>query len=186
MTFGVLKDCLCLFVRNNMGLDVWMMREFRNNESWNISYNIPYVEDQRPYAKVLYITADEQLIMYTRNAMQLKVGFYDSRNGTFNMAELQHNSWLDPIVYVDSWTSPCYDNLDPIGNYNSQRGWLCQVHSCAREVVGKTKQLIISSWNVTFSVKLGHLFLGFLLFFQVIYIGSLSRESKYKLSLHSS
>lgn len=96
---------------------------------------------------------------------------------------------MDPIVYVDSFTSPHYDNLDPIGNYNSLRGWLCQVHSCAREVVGKTKQLIISSWNVTFSVKLGHLFLaslGFLLFFQVIYIGSLSRESKYKLSLHSS
>jgi len=101
LTLGVLRDCLCLCASNKdmNEVDVWMM-----TESWNVLYNIPYIQDQRPHTKVLYVTEEEKLLMYYHDSLKLAVS--DSGNVPGYMSELQHNSSTDPIVYVESLISP--------------------------------------------------------------------------------
>jgi len=109
VTLGVLRDSLCLCASNNdmHVVDVWMMSEFGNNDSWNILYSVPYMGgDEVPNAKALYITEDEKLLMYYRHSMPKKLGLYDSKNGTSHMFELQNSSFMDPIVYLESFISP--------------------------------------------------------------------------------
>jgi len=40
-TLGVFRDCLCIFARSNMFLDIWIMKEYGNIESWTILYSVP-------------------------------------------------------------------------------------------------------------------------------------------------
>jgi F-box interacting protein len=42
-TLGVLKDCLCIYASSDLFLDVWVMKEYGNKESWNKLYNISYM-----------------------------------------------------------------------------------------------------------------------------------------------
>jgi len=108
VTLGVLKDCLCIFGSSNMSMvDVWIMKEFGNNESWINLYSVPYMRgDEVRNAKVLYVTEDDHLLMYCVYLKSKALVVYDSRNGTFNMSELQHYRWWDPIVYFESFISP--------------------------------------------------------------------------------
>lgn len=106
LTLGVLKDFLCIFDCNDRGTDIWMMMEFGNNESWHILYTIPSIADQHPFAKVLYISEDEQFLML-HNKRQCQLGVYRSRNYSSEILELQHRAYMDPVVYKESLISPC-------------------------------------------------------------------------------
>ncbi|XP_024634431.1 uncharacterized protein [Medicago truncatula] len=54
-TLGVVRDCLCTFARSKMLLDVWIMKEYGNKESWIKLYNVPYMEDREFSACMLAI-----------------------------------------------------------------------------------------------------------------------------------
>jgi hypothetical protein len=43
---GVVRDCLCAFATSDMFMDVWIMKEYGNKESWNKLYTIPYIQDR--------------------------------------------------------------------------------------------------------------------------------------------
>jgi F-box interacting protein len=106
-TLGVVRDCLCIFAQNNkMFLDVWIMKEYGNKESWTKLYWVPLMS--RLYNKTLYIFEDEQLLIdfYDSDHM-LKLIVYDSKNGTSKILEiLDINYWIKPEVYIESLISP--------------------------------------------------------------------------------
>jgi len=110
-TLGVLNDSLCIFASSYMFLDVWIMKEYGNKDSWTKLYNIPYIDrGSYTYAKVLYISEDDQMLMdvYDLGINKLKLVVYDSKNGIFYIPEIQNtNCWINPKVYVESLISPC-------------------------------------------------------------------------------
>ncbi|RHN66085.1 putative F-box associated interaction domain-containing protein [Medicago truncatula] len=111
-TLGVVRDCLCTFARSKMLLDVWIMKEYGNKESWIKLYNVPYMEDRGlcAYTKALYISDDEKLLMdfYEVGSNILKLVVYDSKNDTLKIHEIQNiNRWMNPEVYIKSLISPC-------------------------------------------------------------------------------
>jgi len=55
-TLGVVRDCLCVFARGGLFLDVWIMKEYGNEESWTKLYGVPNMQDRGLEAyTVLYI-----------------------------------------------------------------------------------------------------------------------------------
>ncbi|GAU16388.1 hypothetical protein TSUD_117370 [Trifolium subterraneum] len=116
LTLGVARDCLCIFASNDMFLDVWIMMEYGNKESWTKFYNvpIPYIGGDRglrSYTKALYISEDDQLLIYFHKwrSNELKLVVYDSKNGTSKIPSIQNiNGLSSPQVYVESLISPCF------------------------------------------------------------------------------
>ncbi|PNY01638.1 F-box/kelch-repeat protein [Trifolium pratense] len=109
---GVLRDFLCISASTDMFVDVWIMKEFGNKESWTKLYQVPYCTGVRglyPRHKALYISNDDQLLMIFRDSRQSKLGVYDFKSGTFNMSKLEsfNSDYMDPEVYVESLISPC-------------------------------------------------------------------------------
>ncbi|XP_058784571.1 F-box/kelch-repeat protein At3g23880-like [Vicia villosa] len=111
-TLGVIRDCLYIFECNDMFLDVWMMKEYGNNESWTKLYNVRCMKDQvfYSYTKALYISEDDQFLInfYDLRSKKLKLAIYDSKNciwknpGTHNV-----KSSSNVEVYIESLISPC-------------------------------------------------------------------------------
>ncbi|GAU16390.1 hypothetical protein TSUD_117390 [Trifolium subterraneum] len=83
---GVLQDCLCISASSfsDIFLEVWVMKEFGNKESWTKLCTVSYMSELGCYAvaKPLYIYEDNKLLMdfYMDGSTKLKLGFYDSKN----------------------------------------------------------------------------------------------------------
>ncbi|PNX81999.1 F-box/kelch-repeat protein [Trifolium pratense] len=116
-TLGVLKDCLCICARSWGGkfLEVWVMNEFGNKESWAKLHTVSYTGDGGPYVigKPLYIYEDNKLLMDFRDLeigmVKLKLGFYDSKKDTLKILNHQNfECYMDPEVYAESLISPCF------------------------------------------------------------------------------
>ncbi|RHN69125.1 putative F-box domain-containing protein [Medicago truncatula] len=110
-TLGVVRDYLCIFANSEMCLDIWIMKEYGNKESWTKLYSVPYVENWGLYAftKALYISDEDQVLMdlHELGSIELKVGVYDFKNGILKILEIQNsNHLMDPKVYIES-LSPC-------------------------------------------------------------------------------
>jgi hypothetical protein len=118
---GVLRDCLCVFASSDEYWDVWIMKEYGNEESWTNLYTIPnellYIkslQDQDLVADAaLYVSENDQLLVqcYELDDMQrrdnMKLVVYDSKTGTLNIPEFQNNyEHTDAIVYIESLISP--------------------------------------------------------------------------------
>jgi F-box interacting protein len=118
---GVLRDCLCVFASSDEYWDVWIMKEYGNEESWTNLYTIPnellYIkslQDQHLVADAaLYVSENDQLLVqcYELDDMQrrdnMKLVVYDSKTGTLNIPEFQNNyEHTDAIVYIESLISP--------------------------------------------------------------------------------
>jgi hypothetical protein len=89
-----------------MFLDVWIMKEYGNKESWTKLYWVPLMS--RLYNKTLYIFEDDQLLIdfYDSDHM-LKLIVYDSKNRTSKILEIQDiNYRIKPEVYIESLISP--------------------------------------------------------------------------------
>jgi len=111
-TLGVLRDCLCIFASSDIFIDIWVMKEYGNKESWTKLYNVPYMEDRGlfAYTKVLYVSEDDKMLMdfYELGSNKLKLVVYDSKNGTLKIPVIQNiNRRMDPKVYIESLISPC-------------------------------------------------------------------------------
>ncbi|PNX79417.1 F-box/kelch-repeat protein [Trifolium pratense] len=115
-TLGALKDCLCIYASsgNNRFLDVWIMNEYGNKESWTKLYCVPHMGKWGicDYTKTLYISDNDQLLMafyeLGLGQLKLKLVVYDSKNGTFMIPEIQNlNRRMAIKVYIESLLSPC-------------------------------------------------------------------------------
>jgi len=94
-----------------MFLDVWVLNEYGNKESWTKLYSVPHMGDQGSlsYTKALYISEDDQMLVdfYELGSNELKLVVYDSKNGTLNIPEIQNiNRLMEPVVYIESLLSP--------------------------------------------------------------------------------
>ncbi|AES68628.1 putative F-box domain, galactose oxidase/kelch, beta-propeller, F-box associated interaction [Medicago truncatula] len=110
--FGVLRDCLCVFATSDEYLDVWIMKEYGNQESWTKLYTIPNLQDQNLKAsRALYISEDDQLLVecceIEGETGYIKLVVYDSKTGTLNIPEFQNKyDLIYSNVYIESLISP--------------------------------------------------------------------------------
>jgi F-box interacting protein len=84
-TFGLLRDCLCIFTNSFEFLDVWVLKNYGNKKSWTKLYRIPCKEYSDIYddTKAIYISEDDQVLIYFRKFMELTLTVYDSKNDNF-------------------------------------------------------------------------------------------------------
>ena len=104
----VLRDCLCIYVTNDLDLDVWIMKEYGIKESWTKLHSVSFVGGQMCDIRTLYIFEHDQILVELhdwKRTQQLIV--YDSKIDTFNIPEFENRSLLkNPNVYVESLISP--------------------------------------------------------------------------------
>jgi F-box interacting protein len=109
-TLGVVRDCLCVFARSYMFLDVWIMKEYGNEKSWTKLYTVPNLQDHNFKAYgALYISDDDKLLVecYEIGSSNMKLVVYDSKTGTLNIPEFQNiYDHTHPNVYIESLISP--------------------------------------------------------------------------------
>ncbi|MCH87083.1 F-box protein [Trifolium medium] len=112
-TLGVLMECLCIFGRSSKFLDVWIMKEYGNKESWTKLYHVRHMEDRhlRAYRKASYVFVNDQLLMdfyKLRSSNELTLAVYDSKNDSLKIVGIQNiDRWMNPEVYIESLISPC-------------------------------------------------------------------------------
>ncbi|CAK8567922.1 unnamed protein product [Lathyrus sativus] len=109
---GVIRDCLCIFAKTDMFLNVWIMKEFGNKESWTKSHGIPYVEIPGVvhfYTKVVYISEDDQVLIDGHEwiHLNLRLAVYNAKTGTFKIPKIPNINRLEPKVFIGSLISPC-------------------------------------------------------------------------------
>jgi F-box interacting protein len=108
-TLHVLMDCLCISYHNHNHnfLDVWLMKEYGNEDSWTKLFRVPNMGDVSsfPYTRALHVYEDDIVLL---QGFQLLLGVYNSRDGTFQTLEIQNtDSRMVPQVYQESLISPC-------------------------------------------------------------------------------
>jgi len=109
-TLGAAWDRLCIFASNEMYMDVWIMKEYGNKESWTKLCKVPYLEDQAPrlraFYKAFYLSGDGQVVLDVR--VPLKLAVYDSKTDALTIHEIQNrNGSMDAKFYIESLISPC-------------------------------------------------------------------------------
>jgi len=80
-TLGVVRDCLCVYATRDMLLDVWIMKEYGNQESWTKLYTVPNLQHWGlEVCTALYISKDDQLLMQCEEieSGDIKLVVYDS------------------------------------------------------------------------------------------------------------
>ncbi|AES69462.1 putative F-box domain, galactose oxidase/kelch, beta-propeller, F-box associated interaction [Medicago truncatula] len=107
---GLVRGCLCVFASSDMYMDVWIMKEYGDQESWTKLYIVPNIQDQGVKAyKALYISDDDQLLVEFKKLQSnsIKLVVYDSKTGTLNIPEFQNNyKQVASNVYIESLISP--------------------------------------------------------------------------------
>jgi len=107
---GLVRDCLCVSAITDMFLDVWIMKEYGNQESWTKLYHVPDIQDQGLEGyQTLYIYEDDQVLFqfHETGGGKMKLVIYDSKTGTLNIPEFQNNyEQIDSDVYIESLISP--------------------------------------------------------------------------------
>jgi hypothetical protein len=104
-------DCLCILANVDMFMDVWVMKEY-GKDSCTKLYNVPYIRDSSSHAslEMLFIYEDDQMLkdFLELRSFKLKLGMYNSKNGSFKISEIQNiNRLVDQKFYVKSLISRC-------------------------------------------------------------------------------
>ena len=107
---GLMRDCLCVSGSSNILMDVWIMKEYGDQESWTKLCIVPDIPDKglKPF-KALYIFEDDQLLVqfYAMKGGNRKLVVYESKTGTLNIPEFQNNhTQIRSNVYIESLISP--------------------------------------------------------------------------------
>nr|AFK46050.1 unknown [Medicago truncatula] len=81
ISLWVLRDCLSILSNSNTFSDVWLMKEYGNQDSWTRLFRVPYMGGvgSDPYTKALYVYEDDQVLL----EYMMKLVVYNSRDGTF-------------------------------------------------------------------------------------------------------
>jgi F-box interacting protein len=120
LILSVLKDCLCM----TYGHDVWIMKEYGNNESWTKLFTVPYMRYCRKsyhLSKTIYMFEDGRVLLEVesnrvesnRDSFR-KLIVYDPRIGTFKFVKFQNKSFYNPIfssvpeICIESLISTCF------------------------------------------------------------------------------
>ncbi|XP_058754888.1 F-box/kelch-repeat protein At3g23880-like [Vicia villosa] len=114
-TLGTLRGCLSLLSSRDEFDDVFIMKEYGNENSWIKLFSVPHMKtwrDDGHYTKVLYISEDDQVLMefckdWTETEFNLVV--YDSINNTFKIPKFQnniHGHMVANEIYVESLICP--------------------------------------------------------------------------------
>ncbi|GAU16392.1 hypothetical protein TSUD_117410 [Trifolium subterraneum] len=114
LSLGVLRDCLCMI----SGLDIWIMKEYGNKESWTKLFSVSYIQDTSTLyflTKALYTFEDGQVLLESRGDWYKKLNVYDPKIGTFRFIKFQNNiynprgqNFVDgPEICIESLISPC-------------------------------------------------------------------------------
>ncbi|GAU50212.1 hypothetical protein TSUD_408950 [Trifolium subterraneum] len=115
-SLGVVRDCLCIFAHSKKFLDVWIMKEYGNKESWAKLCSVPLKEEWvlplYNNNKALTSFEDDQLLMkfYDSHNMLKLIDFY-FKKGIFKISDIQDfncdtNYWMDGKIYIESLISP--------------------------------------------------------------------------------
>lgn len=106
----MLRDCLCVYEASDLFFNVWIMKEYGNQESWTKLYSVPKMQHRRFKAYTIsYIYEDDQLLLgiVDMQSSNTKLAVYDSKTGTLNIPEFEKT--YEPIysnVYIESLISP--------------------------------------------------------------------------------
>jgi F-box interacting protein len=110
LTLTLLRDCLCVFSHSDSFDDVWVMKEFGNDESWIKLIRIPGFSNRCLYFdnhKILYVFDDDNhVLLLMEEKFKLKWVVYDSKNDIVKSTKFQDFSWVESKVYVESLLSP--------------------------------------------------------------------------------
>ncbi|XP_045803932.1 F-box/kelch-repeat protein At3g23880-like isoform X2 [Trifolium pratense] len=108
LKLGVLRDCLCIFSRSSDTFtDIWLMKEYRNKESWIKLFRVPDIRDldSFPYVYPLYVSEDDQVLLQIESELFV----YNSRDSTFKDLNIRNtNGVTGTTVYHESLISPCF------------------------------------------------------------------------------
>jgi len=102
----VLMDCLCILCHSNTFLDVGLMKEYGNKDSWTKLFRFPYMGGVRsgPYVKALYVSEDDQILLQYENELAV----FNSKDCTFKTLQIQNNNYWSVLdVCQESLISPC-------------------------------------------------------------------------------
>ena len=105
-TFCVLRDCLSILSNSKTFSDVWLMKEYGNQDSWTRLFHVPYKGDVGwgNYTRALYVYDDDRVLL----ELMGKLVVYNSRDGTFKTIRIQkYGGWMMPEVFQESLISPC-------------------------------------------------------------------------------
>ncbi|KAL6585652.1 hypothetical protein OROMI_002296 [Orobanche minor] len=104
----ILQGCLALYREHTVYMDVWVMKEYGVNESWNKVFRIPIPPDfsdihgfVRP--RPLYLWADGNILMDYGSSLKM----YDSTNPRPH--QFDSDSVLSAITYVESIVPLTFD-----------------------------------------------------------------------------
>ncbi|AES62933.2 F-box protein interaction domain protein [Medicago truncatula] len=109
ITLEVLRDCLCILSHGDKFSDIWIMKEYGNEESWTKLFSIPYMEGRGflGYCQSVYISEDDQVLMQFLKMGKFSLLVYDSKNDTLKIPEIQNvNGRMTPNTYIESLISP--------------------------------------------------------------------------------
>ncbi|XP_057440634.1 F-box/kelch-repeat protein At3g23880-like [Lotus japonicus] len=103
LTMDVMRDCLCLLANWQ---DVWVMKEYGNNESWTKLFRLP---PSNSFSKIPYYLGN--LAVYVSEDYRSLLG-YNYENGTFRSFDLENKPGKikDMYVEIESLISPCPPN----------------------------------------------------------------------------
>ena len=104
---GVSRDCLCILAHTKIYLDIWLMKDYGNKESWTKLFTFPFIKflGFNACANLLYISeADDQVLLEFWD----KAYVYNYKNGSVKSPDIQgHSSTLfNSYVYIESLISP--------------------------------------------------------------------------------
>ena len=104
----MLKDCLCALAFAHTFLDVWLLKEFGNDEFGIKLFRLPSMEDPYGfcfYERLLYVFEDGKVLLQFHE----KLVVYNPIDGTLKTLEIQHIYGVSE-VYHESVVSPlCFD-----------------------------------------------------------------------------
>ncbi|XP_057448180.1 F-box/kelch-repeat protein At3g23880-like [Lotus japonicus] len=103
---GVLRDCLSMLSGNYQVCDVWLMKEYGNQQSWTKLFSVAKQLFHHQVFDTLHIFEEDQLLLVCGSKLYL----YHPRDNTLKTHQIQNiTGWVVPGVYVESLISPSLD-----------------------------------------------------------------------------
>jgi len=111
IVFGELRGCLCILSSHHNLSDIWIMKEYGNEQSWTKLLSVPQTETHHgflyPYTKPVYISEDDQVMLKRPEMGGFDLVVYDSITNTLKTLEIENlDGWMEPNIYVESLISP--------------------------------------------------------------------------------
>ncbi|XP_039691240.1 F-box/kelch-repeat protein At3g06240-like [Medicago truncatula] len=112
-SLGVSRDYLCILAHTKSFLDIWVMKDYGNKDSWSKLFTAPVVKFldynygciMLGYTRLVYIfEEDDQVVLEFYN----KICVYNYKDGTVKIPGIQglFSTMFSSNVYIESLVSP--------------------------------------------------------------------------------